>query len=161
MKIDKETGEVFLGDAPVKKSFTARGAEILDTTPMELPLGYKPQESMDEKLRRIVREEVSDAASRHGLETFEEADDFVVDDADDFLPSQYQLTDMQEERMLVPRSKEGRKDAKISERRRGGDDAAQRGRELDRDGKRGGGEPGEGVKAGGDSSGVSKAGGKS
>lgn len=122
MKIDKETGEVFLGDAPVKKSFTARGAEILDTTPMELPLGYKPQESMDEKLRRIVREEVSDAASRHGLETFEEADDFVVEDGDDFLPSQYQLTEMQEERIIERRPKEGRKrESKGDDRRKGVD----------------------------------------
>lgn len=120
-RLDKETGELFLGDNPVVKSFTARGAEILDTTPMELPLGYKPHESMDDKLRRIVREEVSKEASKHGLESFEEADDFTVDDGDDFLPSQYQLTDMQEERMLVARpTKEGRKHGKRDGERRKG-----------------------------------------
>lgn len=56
-----------------------QGGEIGSSTPMQPPIGYKPQPSMVD----IVREQIRLAgleAERQGHESFEEADDFDVDD---------------------------------------------------------------------------------
>lgn len=56
--------------------------EKVDPTPMEVPqTGYRPITLRDE-MRRFVQQAVSDQASQHGFETFEEADDFEDDEAD-------------------------------------------------------------------------------
>lgn len=65
---------------------TASGAEVLDPTPMEPPLGYMKQPSLSDQIRMMVlSEKLRDAAAAAGAETFEEADDFEV--GDDFDPS--------------------------------------------------------------------------
>lgn len=70
--------------------------EIPDKTPVELPVGYHPPETLEAMIARLVRYE-SSRAEKVGQETFEEADDFeVADDAGEF-HSPYQMTDMQEE----------------------------------------------------------------
>lgn len=52
-----------------------------DPTPMQPPLGYKRQPSMVEHIRNMVRSEhLRLAAEQSGAETFEEADDFDIDD---------------------------------------------------------------------------------
>lgn len=77
---DRETGELLsegrLNDA---------GQETLDPRPMEIPAGFKRPETTAEIIQRLVRREVSEAASAGGHETFEEASDFEVED-DEVLP---------------------------------------------------------------------------
>lgn len=60
------------------------GSEILDSTPMEPPLGYNPQPSMFDVMRKMISDRERELKAA-GFETPEEADDFDV--ADDFDPS--------------------------------------------------------------------------
>lgn len=77
--MDLETGEV-------RQYIDEDGREVLDPTPMEPPLGWKRQPSLAEQIRDMVRsEQLRAAAEAQGMETFEEADDFEVDD--DYDPS--------------------------------------------------------------------------
>lgn len=69
--------------------------EIPDPTPVEMPIGYHHPETLQAMIARMVRFE-SDRAKEHGLETFEESDDFDVDD-DSEIVSPYQMSEMQEE----------------------------------------------------------------
>lgn len=63
-----------------------KGQEVLDSKPMAIPVHLKRPETLAEQIRRMVRSEaLSSAAARAGAETFEEAEDFDVDD--DFDPS--------------------------------------------------------------------------
>lgn len=56
--------------------------EKVDPTPMEVPqTGYRPITLRDE-MRRFVQQAVSEQASDRGFETFEEADDFEIDEAE-------------------------------------------------------------------------------
>lgn len=61
------------------------GHEIPDPTPVAVPVGWSAPESLVDQVRRLVRQEFSQQARATGHETFEEADDFDVDD--DFDPS--------------------------------------------------------------------------
>lgn len=61
------------------------GREIPDSTPLELPLGMKRPDTLAEQVQRLVRRQLSDYAALHGHESFEEAEDFDVDE--DFDPS--------------------------------------------------------------------------
>lgn len=74
--------EKFERRTPRKKTkLTKRGKEIVDSTPIQPPLGYKKQESLHEQIRRmVVSEQLRLAAEQAGMETFEEADDFDVGD---------------------------------------------------------------------------------
>lgn len=74
-----------------------RGREVPDPTPVEVPLRFRNQESSDDRIRRIIRETMSRMAVDSGRESFEEANDFDVDEDPDPV-SQYELSDMQEER---------------------------------------------------------------
>lgn len=96
---DHETGEVVdVEDTLVSlEEVSAQLAELRsqdkdkvfewpDPRPMSPPLGYIPETSLSEKIRQMVRSEhLRYAAMNSGMETFEEADDFDVDD--DFDPS--------------------------------------------------------------------------
>lgn len=75
------------------------GRELPDPTPVAIPSGVGRPESLTDTIRRMVRNEMSQAAEAAGSETFEEANDFDEDD-DDFV-SPYELTAMQEE-FLAP-----------------------------------------------------------
>jgi len=69
-----------------RQKLDEKGREILDSTPMQPPLGYKKQESLHEQIKRmVVSEQLRLAAEQSGKETFEEADDFDVED--DYDPS--------------------------------------------------------------------------
>lgn len=58
--------------------------EVLDGTPMALPVGFRRPPSLIEQMRLMIRNEMSQAAAQKGRETFEEANDFdVADDPDD------------------------------------------------------------------------------
>lgn len=70
------------------------GAEIPDDTVMEPPLGFIQQPSMMELIAQMVRSEhLRRAAEAEGFETFEEADDFEVEDEDNEPMSAYQMED--------------------------------------------------------------------
>lgn len=68
--------------------------EIPDPCPVSMPAGYKRPETLEAMIARMMR--VSEALKDTGAETFEEADDFDVDD-DGEINSPYQMSQMQEE----------------------------------------------------------------
>lgn len=82
------------------------GQEIPDPTPVAMPLGYERPESLSDLVARMVRVHISKQAHELGLETFEEADDFSMDEDDEVLPSQYEMSGMEEERPSPARIKE-------------------------------------------------------
>lgn len=73
------------------------GKEHLDPTPIEIPAGFDKPPSLRDEMRRFIREEFArSAVDAEDAETFEEADDFDIDeDPDPF--SQYEVMDMVEE----------------------------------------------------------------
>lgn len=63
---------------------TADGREIPNSTPMEPPIGYKKQPSIFDQVRAMVRsDKLKQEAINAGMETFEEADDFDLDEDED------------------------------------------------------------------------------
>lgn len=63
-----------------------RGAEVLDDTPVTLPVRYQRGENITERVQRMVEETISRRAGQMGLETADEANDFYVE-GDDYFPS--------------------------------------------------------------------------
>lgn len=61
------------------------GREIPDPEPLTLPSGFRRPETLQEQVRRLVRTQLSMQAAESGAETFEESEDFDVDD--DFDPN--------------------------------------------------------------------------
>lgn len=56
------------------------GQEVPDPTIIDPPLGYIQQPDLMELMRRMIRSEFSQVVANTEFETFEEADDFEVDD---------------------------------------------------------------------------------
>lgn len=73
--------------------YDERGREIPDNTPVEIPLGWRRPLTLQEQIQRHIRVEFSQLASSRGFESFEEADDFDVDEDPDML-TQYELHEM-------------------------------------------------------------------
>lgn len=66
-----------------KCGYTKKGEEIPDPTPMALPVGFRRPETLGDRMKILLRnEEFKRAQEALGEETFEEADDFDVDDPD-------------------------------------------------------------------------------
>lgn len=81
-------------------SYTDRHShEDLDRTPIEIPVAPKELRYEDE-MRRIVRDELSRHAEASHRETFEESDDFEIEDDDPLSP--YETTEMQEDAEYAP-----------------------------------------------------------
>lgn len=57
--------------------------EVPDPTPVEAALQPAPL-SLREEMRRFIKQELSAQAENNGMETFEESDDFEVEDEPDF-----------------------------------------------------------------------------
>ena len=68
---------------------------IPDKTPIEIGIVDQPL-SIHEEMRRFIREEVSRNAQEHGQTSFEEEDDFDIEDPDEIY-SPYEMSDMQED----------------------------------------------------------------
>lgn len=81
--------------------FDDRGRELPDDTPIAVPLHWKRPPTLREMIQQHIRTEMSLTAGAEGMETFEEADDFEVDEDPDPL-SQYELREMAEERPKPP-----------------------------------------------------------
>lgn len=60
------------------------GQELPDDTPVEVPAGFKRPLTLAEQIQQAVRGALSRSAERNDAETFDEANDFDVDDDDDF-----------------------------------------------------------------------------
>ncbi len=56
------------------------GHEVPDPSHMEIPLGFRKPETLAQQVQRLVRTNVSREAQAAGMETFEESEDFDVDD---------------------------------------------------------------------------------
>lgn len=65
-----------------KSVLDEHGIEHPDPTPVEIPTRLKlPQRQVD-RMREMIRQEMSQAAQAAGVETFDEADDFFLDDVE-------------------------------------------------------------------------------
>jgi len=77
--------------------FDSMGRQIPDPTPVEVPVQFRRPPSIQDEIKRFVRMELSARAQANQLETFEEADDFNVEDDDvdlDFDGSKYEVVEM-------------------------------------------------------------------
>lgn len=54
--------------------------QSLDNTPVQMPTRLKLPQTRTDQIRSFIREEISRAAHDRGVETFEEADDFDLED---------------------------------------------------------------------------------
>lgn len=72
-----------------------KGHEIVDSTPLAIPIHWQRPLTIQDMVRRFVQTEVSRVAEAEGHETFEEADDFDTGEDED-IRSPYQLDDEQE-----------------------------------------------------------------
>lgn len=66
--------------------------EIPDPRPVAVPAGMRRPLTIQEEIKRAIRAEMSQVAADQGFETFEEADDFEVDE-DPELSSPYELVE--------------------------------------------------------------------
>lgn len=64
-----------------KISRLVSGREIFDPVPVAAPIGWKKPKSIQEMMAKYLRD-ANEYASRSGHETFEEAEDFDVDDSE-------------------------------------------------------------------------------
>lgn len=58
------------------------GNEILDPTPVALPVRFQRPPSLVDDVRRLVAQEMSRVAMDQDFDSFEDADDFDIDDDD-------------------------------------------------------------------------------
>nr|QJB20129.1 MAG: hypothetical protein [Microvirus sp.] len=88
----KRKGHTLGSNGPRLAGMTPDGSEIPDPIPMAPPVGFKKSPSVTEMIRNQVRSELLRAeAAKGGAETFEEADDFDVDDDVETLPPSYEI----------------------------------------------------------------------
>lgn len=87
--------------------FNKLGQEVPDSTPLAVPLGSRKPESITEMMRRLIRQDMSRHFEKQGHESFEEANDFEVEDEDAEL-SNTEYETMADE---VPRSAQAPKEA--------------------------------------------------
>lgn len=77
-----------------------RGEEVLDRTPVAVPVRIKRNMNSVSDVRALVREELSVAAEKGGAETFEESLDFEVNEDDDVAMSRFEYLELQQEEFL-------------------------------------------------------------
>lgn len=68
------------------------GHEVLDQSPVAIPVRFQRVESMTQEIARLVNSHLSILAYDQGYETFDEADDFDVGDEEE-LRSNYEIDD--------------------------------------------------------------------
>lgn len=84
--------------------------EYPDPTPVEMPLGFKRPPTLQEEIQRIVRIQLSQQAQAEGFETFEEANDFEMDEDPDPL-SPYEVSEMAPEEITAQETDVGQPQA--------------------------------------------------
>lgn len=70
----------------MKAKLDKNGHEVPDPKPLSIPMGYKRPETLQEQVQRLIRSSMSEYAALQDAETFEEADDFDIED-DELDPS--------------------------------------------------------------------------
>lgn len=82
------------------------GREIVDSRPMEPPVGYVKRESITDQIRRMIRQ-ASIEAEQAGAESEEEANDFYMEDdpASALPPSQYEFDEDYELEQALSRTR--------------------------------------------------------
>lgn len=56
------------------------GHEVLDSTPVAIPVGFRVPETLNQTVQRLVQTSVSQWAQSQGHESFEESEDFDIPD---------------------------------------------------------------------------------
>lgn len=86
------------------KRLDERGHEKLDNTPIEIPLEFRETETLEERIKRLLRsEQFAREMDRQGYETYEEADDFDVgDDYDPKSPWEIPADNYEQEAPVQP-----------------------------------------------------------
>lgn len=64
-------------------AYNEKGEEILDPRPLEVPVGFEKPASLEELVRLFMSGEVQRQLSDGGVESFEDADDFDVEDEEE------------------------------------------------------------------------------
>lgn len=68
-----------------------KGQEVHDGIPVEIPLGMRRPETLNEMVARLIRNQASRAAAEAGMETFEEANDFEIEeDSAELMATRYE-----------------------------------------------------------------------
>lgn len=76
--------------------YDKEGNEIPDNTPVEVPLGYRTPPTLEQRMQAMIRSEaMAQYARAQGAETFDEANDFDVDDEDGTPESPHELDDQE------------------------------------------------------------------
>lgn len=70
------------------------GRETPNPRPKDVAIGLRPP-SLQEQIQRLIKVELSEQMQKQGAETFEEANDFEVDDEEGDPLSPYALEDME------------------------------------------------------------------
>lgn len=104
------------------QKFNKVGAELPDSTPMEIPLGAEVPESLQQMFGRMLFQEVSQRADAAGMETFEEANDFDIPEGDPTLDEtlytleEEHINDERERRAVIPGGDSGEADQPRSDK---------------------------------------------
>lgn len=70
-----------------------KGGEVCNPIPLEVDSGLIPSMSLEDRIRRVIANDLSTKAQEAGEETFEEANDFDVDEEpQDFGPGYTDMT---------------------------------------------------------------------
>lgn len=70
------------------------GMEVNNPAPLEVPEGFKRPATLLEQIRRVLRTEVSRQAAAQDMESWEEANDFAVEDEFDIEEPMSPYTEM-------------------------------------------------------------------
>lgn len=71
-------------------------AEFPDGTPVEVPLRFSRPPTLEERMKMFIRSQrMQEVAQAAGMESFQEADDFEIDDPDEAL-TPYELSQLME-----------------------------------------------------------------
>jgi len=79
--------------SPDKPRLNEKGQEVLDITPVTLPVRYQRGENITERVQRMVEETLSRRAEMQGLESLDDANDFYVEGDDYFPSSEHEVDD--------------------------------------------------------------------
>lgn len=69
----------------VRVMLNDKGQEVPQKRAPALPVGYRRPPTLEERMRQMIRGSMSLKAQEEGFETFEEANDFDVDDPEDIV----------------------------------------------------------------------------
>lgn len=102
----KKTRVVPGNGSPDKPRLNEKGQEVLDDTPVTLPVRYQRGENITERVQRMVEETLSRRAAEQGLESVDEANDFDIPGEDYFPTSEHEVDEYAEQEF---REREGQR----------------------------------------------------